>query len=127
MCLRQKHKNILYTFLECIVRWGKKKHGGYVGKKKHPYLENRRKKLKYHNCHFLCLSNVSSIIGCMQYQFIAITSRVYMRKCENGKKIYEKRFVSMFANFVIVSVIVAAGISIAVSVKGNGISLNCYN
>ena len=50
----------------------------------------------------------------------------YMRKCENGKKIYEKSFVSMFANFVIVSVIVAAGISIAVSVKGNGISLNYY-
>ena len=51
----------------------------------------------------------------------------YMTKCENGKKIYKKSFVSMFANFVIVSVIVAAGISIAVSVKGNGISLNYYN
>ena len=65
---------IVYNTVD-IVRWGKKKHGGYVGKKKHPYLENR-KKLKNHNCYFLCLSNVSSIIGCMQYQFIAITSRV---------------------------------------------------
>ena len=26
-----------------IVRLGKKKHGGYVDKKKHPYLENRKK------------------------------------------------------------------------------------
>ena len=52
----------------------------------------------------------------------------YTRKCENGKKIYKKSFVSMFANFVIVSVaVLAAGISIAVSVKGNGISLNYYN
>ena len=71
--------------------------------------------------------NVSSIIGRMQYQFIAITSRVYTRKYENGKKTYKKSFVSMFANFVIVSLTVAAGISIAVSVKGNGISLNYYN
>ena len=36
-------------------------------------------------------------------------------------KKYTKKVISMFANFVIVSVIVAAGISIAVSVKGNGI------
>ena len=44
--------------------------------KKAPLPREQKKNKKSNNCYFLCLSNVSSIIGCMQYQFIAITSRV---------------------------------------------------
>ena len=62
-----------------IVRWGNKKHGGYVGKKKHPYLENRKKKKK-----------IIIIIFCVCLMYLVLLDACNINSLQLQAELHEK-------------------------------------